>query len=44
MVDVDGMLVQCNSCPRSNIFTEADISLLYGKPVTWDQYNELVDN
>jgi hypothetical protein len=44
MVDVKGSLVEQDPCPQSNIFTEADISKLYGKPVTWQCYEDIVKN
>jgi hypothetical protein len=34
MVDVNRLLVERDPRPQSTIFTEADISKLYGKPVT----------
>ncbi len=43
MVDVNGLLVEQDSRPQSAIFSETDISKLYGKPVTWDHYNDIVN-
>jgi hypothetical protein len=44
MVDVNGLLVERDPCPQSNIFNEADISKLYDKPVTWQCYEDIVNN
>ncbi len=43
MVDVNELLVERDPCPQSAIFSEADIGKLYGKPVTWDHYNDVVN-
>jgi hypothetical protein len=43
IVDVNGLLVEQDPRPQSAIFTEADIGKLYGKPVTWDHYNDVVN-
>jgi hypothetical protein len=44
MVDVYGLLVEQDSHPQSNIFNEMDISKLYGEPVTWQCFEDIVNN
>jgi hypothetical protein len=43
MVDVNGLLVERDPHPQSNIFNETDISKLYGKPVTCQCYEDIVN-
>jgi hypothetical protein len=43
MVDVNGLLIERDPRPQSYIFTEADISKLYGESVTWKCYDDIVN-
>ncbi len=43
MIDANGLIVEHDTRLPQNLFTEADLSKLYGKPVVWDEFNDAVN-
>jgi hypothetical protein len=44
MVDHFGVLVECSVIPRSQIFDNVDVGELYGSPVSWGCFDEVVSH
>ena len=42
MVDHYGVLVECSMQPRSEILDNMDVGEVYGSPVSWDCFDEVV--
>ena len=43
MLDSNGLNIEHNTRPPQILFTEADLSKLYGKPVAWIKFNDATD-
>jgi hypothetical protein len=43
MLDSNGLIVEHHTRPPQVLFTEADLCKLYGEPVTWDKFNDAID-
>jgi hypothetical protein len=43
MLDSNGLIVDHNTQPSQVLFTVADLCKLYGEPVTWDKFNNAIN-
>jgi len=43
MLDTNGLIVEHGIRPPNILFSEAELSKLYGKEVTWSRFNDVVD-
>jgi hypothetical protein len=43
MLDSNGLIVEHNTWPPQVLFTEANLCKLYGEPVTWDGFNDAIN-
>ncbi len=43
MLVSNGLIIEHNTQPPRVVFTEADLSKLYGKPVAWDEFNNAIN-